>query len=664
MHAPIQSAKLSSYSHSLSHTIVRHPTRLLALRLSWLMFMAAYLLIAGLGIAVLYDSFREGGTPLPVFGVLFVQNDFLAVYSVVTSIIVVLSGTLIAAIIYYRASDSWLIWIVSVTTLIGAVSSSNLQLAVAIAYPQLQWLTWFLTYLAVLVFAMYSWIFPNGQIVPKWLRWFVPVEIVWWLIMSIPLIPSITLSVTTEALILNLRSASLLVSALVCIGAQTYRFRTASIIERQQLKWAFLALIIYFISFSISVLGINYLLPTYDDFIWQLLAQLVLFSLPNYGAVIAMTLLAFSITRYRLYAIDLVINKSLVYSSLVALALFIFFGVLVVLQVLIGQQQPLIALAIAGGFSAAIFRPVKNRVQNWVDRYIYRFNFNLNELVAAQKLPEISNPGLLSGKKLDDYEVRDVLGQGGMGEVYQGFGNGRTVAIKTMLPKIAQDPDMRKRFEREAQVGILLDHPNIAKVYSYGDIEGTPYLVMAYIEGQDLSHLLRTGGRLDEETTSCIMQDICAALELAHNKGYIHRDLKPSNIMIQPNGQAILMDFGITKMTDASSSLTGTGAVGTIDYMAPEQIMSAKEVDKRADIYALGVVLYEMLTGEKPFKGSVPQILFAHLQQPVPDAQDIKPDIPYTLAQATRRAMSKNPEDRFQSVGEFAAALSACTRAE
>ena len=141
----------------------------------------------------------------------------------------------------------------------------------------------------------------------------------------------------------------------------------------------------------------------------------------------------------------------------------------------------------------------------------------------------------------------------------------------------------------------------------------------------------------------------------------IHRDLKPANIMIQPDGSAILMDFGITKMTDASSSLTGTGAIGTIDYMAPEQIAAAKHVDHRADIYSLGIILYEMLVGEKPFTGNAAQILFAHLQQPPPDARKLNPDLPEHISEAIQQAMAKSVDDRFQSVDMFLTTLISST---
>jgi len=182
-------------------------------------------------------------------------------------------------------------------------------------------------------------------------------------------------------------------------------------------------------------------------------------------------------------------------------------------------------------------------------------------------------------------------------------------------------------------------------------------LIIDFIEGQDLSNLLKIEGRLNEAASIRIMGEICDALEAAHQKGFIHRDLKPSNIMIRPNGEAVLMDFGLTKMADTSASLTGTGAIGTIDYMAPEQITSAAEVDHRADIYALGVTLYEMLTNEKPFKGGPAQVMFAHLQQPAPNPCDVNEAIPWSMARAIMQAMEKNPDARFQSVREFAQAL-------
>lgn len=264
----------------------------------------------------------------------------------------------------------------------------------------------------------------------------------------------------------------------------------------------------------------------------------------------------------------------------------------------------------------------------------------------------------MTGQKLGDYDVQGLIGKGGMGEVYQGYGDGQSVAIKTMLPEVAKDTDMRTRFEREADAGKRLDHPNIARVYDNGSVGDTPYIIMEYVEGQDLGEILKAESRFDEESARTIIQQVCSALDTAHAQGYVHRDIKPSNIMLRDkNSQAVLMDFGITKAVDATSALTGTGAIGTIDYMAPEQIMSAKEVDHRADIYALGIVAYELLTGEKPFKGSAAQVMFAHIQQPPPYARDINPDTPEHMADAIEKAMSKDPDNRYASAGAFAEAM-------
>jgi serine/threonine-protein kinase len=364
-----------------------------------------------------------------------------------------------------------------------------------------------------------------------------------------------------------------------------------------------------------------------------------------------------SILRYRLWDIDIVINKSLVYGIFLGFALLLFTAVLAGLQITIGQSQPLPALAIAGLVSTVVFRPAQKYIQNFVDRRIYRFNFNLNELEQAQKEREITRPGILTGKSAGEFELGNLIGRGGMGEIYKGIGENQIVAIKTLLPELAQDHEILARFQREVQTGKRLKHRHIAEVFNSGMIDNIPYLTMEYIDGQDLRTILKRDGAFDEETTIQIIRDISSALDVAHAEGFVHRDLKPANIMLRENGEPVLMDFGITKSVEATSALTGTGAIGTIDYMAPEQIMSSRSVDHRADIYALGIVAFEMLTDEKPFNGSVAQIMFAHIQQPLPSACDINSDIPERIAEAIEKAMSKDPDKRFSSASDFAAAL-------
>jgi len=561
-------------------------------------------------------------------------------------------------LLYWRKPDDRIVILTSIfliafgsvgITFSNTVVDQTLYLGTGIR----QLLTYITATFAWELLPVFIWLFPDGRLIPRW--GILPI------IISSLSVGSYLLPTDSPYFPLNWSAVLLFLDMVIIAGTpiigQVYRYRNVSSpAQRQQTKFAlygfFFALAGFINIFAwqaalpdIFALGT----PPYD--ILYLTSDIAFLGIP--------LALGFSLLHSRLWDIDLVINRSLVYGSIAALAIMIFFAVVAGLQIIIGQSQPLIAIIVAAAFSVVIFKPVRRQVQRFVDQRLYGLRFDLNELHIAQQHADITNPGTLTGKTLDGYEVQGVIGKGGMGEVYTGFGNGQIVAIKTMLPKIAADPEMRMRFQREAQAGQQLDHPHIARVYAYGEIDGTPYIVMDYVEGQDLSRYLKDGGVLDEETAAQLMTDICAALDMAHQHGFVHRDLKPGNIMIRPNGEAVLMDFGVTKVTDATSSLTGTGAIGTIDYMAPEQIAAAKSVDHRADIYALGVLLYEMLTGKKPFTGSPAQILFAHLQQPPPDPQDINPDIPDAFADAIQQAMAKNPADRFQNAGDFAAALTA-----
>jgi len=279
------------------------------------------------------------------------------------------------------------------------------------------------------------------------------------------------------------------------------------------------------------------------------------------------------------------------------------------------------------------------------------------------------NSGLLTGSRIGQYEVLELLGRGGMAEVYRGRHTrlDRTVAIKVLSANLAAEGDFRKRFEREAQSVAALKHSNIVGVFDFGDVEGLYFMVMEFVTGQTLAQFLEQSGALPLEQVLPMMRDIASALDYAHAQGIIHRDIKPSNIMLEPitvrqsnslGLRAILTDFGIAKLMRSEGGTKTEGLTGTLDYMAPEQIRVSHDLDGRADVYALGVVFYVMLTGQLPFTGDNPAaILMGHLQEMPPDPRQFTPDLPDYAAFALLRALAKMPADRYTTAGELVRAL-------
>jgi len=231
---------------------------------------------------------------------------------------------------------------------------------------------------------------------------------------------------------------------------------------------------------------------------------------------------------------------------------------------------------------------------------------------------------------------------------------------------VDDEPDVaelfRQRFRREAQVVSKLEHPNIIRVFDAGEQDGKYYMVMEYLTGQDLDKFMQANGCLPLSQALPLVQQIAAALDYAHAQGFIHRDIKPSNVLLDTSNnhlRAILTDFGIAKIVNSQTVMTRTGIViGTLEYISPEQIQESALVDGRADIYALGVMVYQMLTGELPFKHHSPgALLIAHLNQPPPDLCASAAGIPERVGQAVRRALAKKPEERYPTASEFFAAL-------
>ena len=260
------------------------------------------------------------------------------------------------------------------------------------------------------------------------------------------------------------------------------------------------------------------------------------------------------------------------------------------------------------------------------------------------------------------YRLDSRIATGGMGEVWRGTDTvlDRAVAIKVLKPEFADDPTFRSRFETEARHSASLHHPGVAAVFDFGegplgdDGSPRPYLVMELVDGQPLSNLLRPGAPMDPNAAREVVARTADALAVAHAAGIVHRDVKPANILVLPDRRVKITDFGIARAADGLA-LTATGQVmGTPQYLSPEQA-SGESATPASDIYSLGVVLFECLTGRRPYAGGSPiATALAHLREPVPD---LPPTVPADLAAVTRRAMAKKPADRFPTAAAFAAAL-------
>ena len=265
----------------------------------------------------------------------------------------------------------------------------------------------------------------------------------------------------------------------------------------------------------------------------------------------------------------------------------------------------------------------------------------------------------------DRYDVGQVIGRGGMAEVYEGTDRrlNRRVAIKVLRPDLARDPMFQERFRREAQSAAGLNHPNIVAIYDTGEDligEGAnqvsiPYIVMEYVDGVTLRHMLNNGPRILPERALEVIAGVLAALDYAHRHGIVHRDIKPANIMINAHGDAKVMDFGIARaMSDAATSVTATSAVmGTAQYLSPEQARG-ESVDARSDIYSTGCVLYELLTSSPPFNGDSPvSIAYQHVNEAPKLPSSIDPSIPTTLDTIALTALTKSPANRYQTAAEM-----------
>lgn len=264
------------------------------------------------------------------------------------------------------------------------------------------------------------------------------------------------------------------------------------------------------------------------------------------------------------------------------------------------------------------------------------------------------------GQNVGPYRIESLLGVGGMGQVYRATGpDGQAVALKLIKADLARDDTFRRRFDREARIAQEVQHPHVVQVLDKAEHEGIPYLAQRYIAGGNLADMIEKRGQLDLATAARICRQVASGLDALHERGLFHRDIKPGNILLDEEGTAYITDFGLAKDSQGSLLTRPGQALGSMDYMAPEQIRS-EEITGAADTYALGCVMYECLCGAPPFADRQGmRVLWAHLQDPPPDPASHRSELPQGVSSAILKALDKEAAGRQQSAGELAEQIGA-----
>ncbi len=509
-----------------------------------------------------------------------------------------------------------------------------------------------------------GWLYPDGRFLPRWLKFLLPI-----LVLNIALLYWPGSPLFAYNLALPVPTVNLLAWYLVTIFAMLYRYQKATNLnQRQQIRWVFVGTmgpLLWFLAFNLPAL----LIPALQDsnsttYIIFMMAMRVL-SIPLF--LVFPICLTIAIARYKLLDIDFLINRALVYGALTTILVSIFGLVLVVanaiFNALTSGEQSTLGLAISAIAAGALFQPARKALQRFVDRAFYSIKIDYLKTPVKRKYIASSDTQTLAPQLFSSYEHLELIGKGGMAEVFRAEHptQNRTVAIKVLLSNLAEDELFRRRFMREAQALAGLEHPHIVRLFDFGEENGLYYMVMEYLNGANLSAYLKPNGRMPLPVALPLLRDVADALDYAHTAGLVHRDVKPSNVMLDTSddlARAVLTDFGIAKVTNANTNITASAVLGTFDYIAPEQIQGATEIDGRADIYALGVMSYQLLTGYLPFKRSgAGALLLAHMTAPPPDAREATPSLPRHTAIALQRAMAKKPADRFPTASEFVLAM-------
>lgn len=547
--------------------------------------------------------------------------------------------------ILWRSRDPKAILMGIFAASLGPIVGGSYIEAVGHVSDAMLYLTFLVAVLPGVLGVLLLFVLPDGEFSPKWGRY---------LPFLIAVVEPIRIYLGNFNTGFSLGYGLLVPLLLVCaigIWAQIQRYQREDYIYKQQFKWLIIGATSVVTGITLVILGYIVLPKPF---------QIISAGLDEVGGIILAFSMIFAVTRYRLYDIDLFINRSLAYVAvfvILALLSIVAFAILhPILQSLFptfNQTLLLLALVIPIIF---LFEPIRRKIQHWIDRRIYHFRFDLDQVPFDTTLPSSKQRESLEGQTIANFKLEELIGHGGISDIYRAIQDGQLYALKILNRVQRMDEIARKRFQREARLTSQLTHPNIIHLHSYGEEGGRYYMVLEFVEGLSLSEYLKTETYLSFEEALPILENIVSALSYAHKKGFVHRDIKPGNVMLRKTEdryEAVLMDFGLAKMVEGVSTVTGLDAIGTVAYMSPEQIREGRAVDQRTDIYGLGVMLYELLTGVLPFQGGIGSMLFGHVNQPAPNPQDIVPDIPDAVAAAIQHAMQKDPDKRFQSVEAF-----------
>ncbi|MBA3397478.1 MAG: serine/threonine protein kinase [Deltaproteobacteria bacterium] len=511
-------------------------------------------------------------------------------------------------------------------------------------------------------------VFPSGRSVPRWGVFLVPLGVIPFAVQCANMLVYRGFSVPVAGVMFLVMG--------VFLGFQGHRYRRrASLREQHQILWMSFAGIAFL---GIQLVAVVAILPVLRDPArpgFQLLKLFYEFLIAA-SYLVALASALFSAARYRLWDIDRVINRAIVYvvvSALVAAAaIVVFFALDASLRGVLETSATVSAL-ISALVSIALFQPIRRRISRWIDRRFYGIGVDY-EALAAKAVRAAQHALPTSASAFANYDELVLLGRGGMGAVYRAHHPdfGVPVALKVMSPALASDRDAQARFLREALVLEALVHPNVVPFLASGHDGGLAFIAMQYLEGEDLAAVLRRHHRVRLEDALPVLHGIAAALDLAHDKGIVHRDVKPANIFLEGTAAdpiatrpARLMDFGVAHFSGGSpgADADDDSLVGSLHYIAPEQIHYPNRVDGRADIYAFAATTYEMLTGRPPFLESTALgLVMAHLHQPPADPRELEASVPASAAAALLTGLDKQRDRRFVTAGAFVAALHDATR--